>query len=148
MSSSTARRVLLEMVNDKIVSIKSKSRRNKFFFQFFTAGSILLGSAITLTLGFDFTDHIPDQKNIALSLGLLLTLLNSWMAVFDYKKLWLRQKVTLFGLYQLENELKFLSDTDQDHPKVEALFKTYQSIWQKDGEEWLSIYSSPLEEAK
>lgn len=74
---------------------------------------------------------------------MVLTLLNGWMALFDYKKLWLRQKSTLFGLYQLENELKFLSDSQQDQEKVEVLFNTYQRIWEKDGNEWINIHTIP-----
>lgn len=140
--------VLLGMVSEKITFIKIKCRRNKLLFQLLTGSSIFLSASITFTLGFDFPEHASTQKNIALALGLLLTFTSGWMAVFDYKKLWMRQKLTLFSLYQIENELKFLSTAEQDKMKIENLFMTYQSIWNKDGDEWVSIYSSQPEEPK
>lgn len=71
-----------------------------------------------------------------------LTLINGWLAIFDYKKLWIRQKSTLFGLYQLENELNFLSESPQDQERVEILFKSYQTLWEKDGNEWSNIQNT------
>lgn len=141
MSQTSSRSVLLGMVSSKIQLLKSKCKTNKRIFQWLTAGSILFSAAITLILGFDLPEHISEQKNFALVLGMVLTLLNGWMALFDYKKLWLRQKSTLFGLYQLENELTFLNDSLQDKEKVEALFNTYQRIWEKDGNEWINIHT-------
>jgi|SRR5471030_235558 len=143
MSQTSSRSVLLGMVSSKIQLLKSKCKTNKRLFQWLTAGSILFSAAITLILGFDLPEHTSGQKNFALVLGMVLTLLNGWMALFDYKKLWLRQKSTLFGLYQLENELKFLSDSQQDQEKVEVLFNTYQRIWEKDGNEWINIHTIP-----
>lgn len=143
MSQTSSRSVLLGMVSSKIQLLKSKCKTNKRLFQWLTAGSILFSAAITLILGFDLPEHTSGQKNFALVLGMVLTLLNGWMALFDYKKLWLRQKSTLFGLYQLENELKFLSDSQQDQEKVELLFNTYQRIWEKDGNEWINIHTIP-----
>ncbi|AJI85822.1 hypothetical protein CH54_2096 [Yersinia rochesterensis] len=146
MSQASPRSVLLGMVSSKIQLLKSKCKTNKRFFQWLTASSILFSAAITLILGFDLPEHTLGQKNFALVLGMLLTLLNGWMALFDYKKLWLRQKSTLFGLYQLENELNFLSDSQHDQEKVEALFNIYQRIWEKGGNEWISIHTTPTNE--
>lgn len=141
MSQASSRSILLGMVRGKIQLLKSKCKKNKRFFQWLTAGSIVFSAAITLILGFDLPEHTLVQKNFALVLAMVLTLLNGWMAVFDYKKLWLRQKSTLFGLYQLENELMFLNDSQQDQEKVDNLFKNYQIIWEKDGNEWINIHA-------
>jgi hypothetical protein len=146
MTHSSERTILLEMVSDKIISIKPKCRRNKCFFQLLTAGSILFSATITLMVGIDWPNHAAIQKNIALFLGLMLTLINGWMAVFDFKKLWMRQKSTLFGLYLIENELKILNDNDEHQERVKELFKTYQSVWEKDGREWAHIYSAAVED--
>ncbi|MFP9470017.1 DUF4231 domain-containing protein [Pectobacterium brasiliense] len=146
MTHSSERTILLEMVSEKIEKIKPKCKNNKRFFQWLTAGSIVFSAAITLTVGIDWPDHTATQKNIALLLGLLLTLINGWMAVFDFKKLWMRQKSTLFGLYLIENELKILNDSDEHKPRVRELFKAYQSVWERDGSEWAHIYSAAGEE--
>lgn len=146
MTHSPERTILLEMVSEKIATIKPKCINNKRLFQWLTAGSIVFSAAITLTVGIDWPDHAATQKNIALLLGLLLTLINGWMAVFDFKKLWMRQKSTLFGLYLIENELKILNDSDEHKPRVRELFKAYQSVWERDGSEWAHIYSAVGEE--
>lgn len=143
MSDNSLRAVLLKMVIGKITPLKLKCRANKRWFQWLTAGSIIFSAAITLTLGFDLPEHVLGQKNIALVFGMALTLINGWLAIFDYKKLWIRQKSTLFGLYQLENELNFLTDSPHDQEKVKVLFKTYQELWEKDGNEWANIQKTP-----
>jgi hypothetical protein len=139
MSIDTPRAVLLGMVSNKIIPLKLKCNKNKRRFQWLTAGSIIFSAAITLTLGFDLPEYVTGQKNTALIFSMVLTLINGWLATFDYKKLWIRQKSTLFGLYQLENELKFLTESPQDQERVENLFKSYQVLWEKDGNEWASI---------
>lgn len=148
MTSNTARTTLMEMVGTKITTIKAKCKRNKRFFQFFTAGSIILSASITVIVGLEWPDHVVVQKNIALIIGVLLTLFNGWMAIFDFKKLWMRQKNTLFGLYLIENELKILTDSDEDKLRVQELFKAYQAVWEKDGSEWANIYNSDVDSPK
>lgn len=142
MSGDSTRAVLLGMVSNKITPLKRKCRANKRRFQWLTAGSIIFSAAITLTLGFDLPDHVSGQKNTALIFGMALTLINGWLAIFDYKKLWVRQKSTLFGLYQLENELNFLTESPQDQERVDILFKSYQTLWEKDGNEWANIQNT------
>lgn len=145
MKQNTERAVLLGMVSEKISKIKPKCRNNKLFFQLITAGSIALSAAITAIVGLDWPAHDVAQKNIALLLGVVLTIVNGWMAVFDYKKLWMRQKSTLFGLYHIENELKILTDSAEHLPRVNELFKTFQAVWEKDGSTWAHIYSAAAE---
>ncbi|MDU6411282.1 MAG: SLATT domain-containing protein [Yersiniaceae bacterium] len=146
MSEDSTRTVLLGMVDNKIIPLKLKCRANKRRFQWLTAGSIIFSAAITLTLGFDLPEHVSGQKNTALVFGMALTLINGWLAIFDYKKLWIRQKSTLFGLYQLENELKFLTESPQDQERVKILFESYQALWQKDGNEWVNIQNTSAPE--
>ena len=145
MTQNSERITLLEMVNEKITKLKPKCKRNKRIFQGVTAGSIAFSAAITVTVGLDLPEHAVAQKNAALVLGLVLTLVNGWMAVFDYKKLWMRQKSTLFGLYHIENELKIINDSAESSPRVKELFKSYQSVWEKDTSDWAHIYTAASE---
>lgn len=145
MTQNSERVILLGMISDKIAKIKPKCKKNKRIFQVVTAGSIAFSAAITVTVGLEWPEHAVVQKNIALVLGVVLTLINGWMAVFDYKKLWMRQKSTLFGLYHIENELKILSDSEEALPRVQELFKNYQSVWERDSSDWAHIYSATSE---
>ena len=61
--------------------------------------------------------------------------------VFDYKKLWMRQKSTLLDLYQLMNELRY-RESIKDYESVVTLFDKYQTIWEKDSNEWRKILTS------
>lgn len=142
MTHTSERIILLGMIGDKITKLKPKCKANKRIFQGMTAASIAFSAAITVTVGLDWSTHAVAQKNIALMLGLVLTLVNGWMAIFDYKKLWMRQKSTLFGLYHIENELNILNDSDENIPRVKELFQSYQSVWEKDTSDWAHIYSA------
>lgn len=143
MSQQLSDKILVDMINSGIVCLKNKTQKNKRRFQVFTGLSILFGAAITLTLGLDLPDFPKVQKNVALTLGVCLTIVNSWLAIFDYKKLWMRQKVTLLGLYQLKNQLMYLKESSLGctQKNLDELFQQYQDIWEKDSSEWLSIHN-------
>lgn len=143
MAEQISEKALVGMINSAISSLKSKTKINKRRFQIFSGLSIILGAAITLTLGLDLSELSRPQKNIGLLLGVILTIVNSWLALFDYKKLWMRQKVTLLSLYQLRNHIIYLSSTKRgwDQKELDEIFTRYQNIWDKDSNEWLNIYS-------
>lgn len=139
MSHNTSFAYLEEQISKGIETLKSKVKINKRKTYFCNALSIAMGAAITLCLGLDLKEELVQlQKNIALILGFILTVVNSWMAIFDYKKLWMRQKSTLLDLYQLMNELRY-SQSKNEFDSVAFLFEKYQSIWKKDGNEWRKI---------
>lgn len=126
-------------VDKSITTLKSKSQKNKLKTSIVNGLSILFGALITLTLGLDVSvDYVIYQKNLALLFGALLTIINSWNAIFDYKKLWVRQKTTLLRLYQLRSKLDYRLTNNDDFD----LFEEYLSIWDKDSEEWTSIVRS------
>lgn len=128
---------------DKSISIiKKKSRKNKIKTAIVNGMSIVLGALIALILGFDLPEENSQiQKNIALIISALLTIVNGWGVLFDYKKLWIRQKTTLLSLYQLKNELNFRR-LDNNEVDVDDLFNAYQKIWEVDQETWKSIVHS------
>lgn len=126
-------------IDKSITTLKSKSQKNKLKTSIVNGLSILFGALITLTLGLDVSvDYVTNQKNLALIFGALLTIINSWSAIFDYKKLWVRQKTTLLRLYQLRSKLDYRLTNSDDFD----LFEEYLSIWEKDSEEWTSIVRS------
>lgn len=128
-------------IEKSIKTLKEKSQKNKIKTGTINGLSILLGALITLTLGFDIsTEYILHQKNIALVLAAFLTFVNGWGAIFDYRKLWARQKSTLLSLYQIKNELGYR--ISQGESNVFDLFEKYLDIWEKDSDEWRGIANS------
>lgn len=128
-------------LESSITIIKKKSKKNKFKTGLINGLSIILGALITLILGFDVSNENTQlQKNLALIVGALLTIINGWGVLFDYKKLWVRQKITLLSLYQLKNELDFRKS--KNNQKIDDLFEEYQKIWEIDQNAWKSIVLS------
>ncbi|HDZ8966501.1 TPA: DUF4231 domain-containing protein [Aeromonas dhakensis] len=129
-------------VSRNIQVLKSKAKSNKRKTYWINAISISLGALITVTLGVDVTgENIILQKNVALIFGSLLTIVSSWNACFDYKKLWVRQKTTLLALYQIKNELGYRSSKDKKS-QIDDIFDQYRLIWEQDSNEWRSITQS------
>ncbi|KTF10907.1 DUF4231 domain-containing protein [Pseudoalteromonas sp. H105] len=129
------------VLESSITIIKKKSKKNKFKTGLINGLSIILGALITLILGFDVSNENTQlQKNLALIVGALLTIINGWGVLFDYKKLWVRQKITLLSLYQLKNELDFRKS--KNNQKIDDLFEEYQKIWEIDQNAWKSIVLS------
>ncbi len=127
-------------ISKSIEKLKGKVESSKKKAVWANALSITLGAVITLTLGVDVSDeYIHLQKNLALAFGALLTVISSWNALFDYKKLWIRQKNTLLSLYQVQNELGYMKSKN-DESQLDDVFNKYQCVWDKDSREWISIF--------
>lgn len=132
---------LLAEIDSSILILKNKVKVQKRRAHIVHGLLIILGALITLVLGVNIPNYEVCQKNIALVLGAILTIVSSWNVVFDYKKLWFRQKSTLLNLYQLRNEITYhltLDVTEISH--IDDLFEQYQDVWKQDGNEWRSIY--------
>ena len=139
MSGKSEVHFLSEELESNIEKIKKKTKANKFKTGLINGLSISLGALIALTLGWEFDpEYTKLQKNFALLMSATLTIVNGWGVLFDYKKLWVRQKMTLLSLYQLRNELHFRQTSSNDS-YVEELFERYQRIWECDQNSWHSI---------
>lgn len=135
-------------LDSNIEIIKKKSKANKLKTGVINSLSISLGALVTLILGFDVApEHVQLQKNFALLVGALLTVVNGWGVLFDYKKLWVRQKSTLLSLYQLRNELNFRKSMS-DKSFVEDIFERYQHIWNVDQKSWKNIVQTSPKESQ
>ncbi|USD36536.1 DUF4231 domain-containing protein [Ferrimonas sp. SCSIO 43195] len=140
--------MLEDEISSKIEIIKAKSESNKRKTGFINGMSLSLGAIITLTLGLKLSSEYGQaQSNIALTLSALLTVINGWGALFNYRKLWLRQKNTLLKLYQIQNELKYRKSKNEDFD-IDELFNKYQKVWEQDGLEWQIINNSAQTENK
>ena len=135
---------LSEQIDKSIETLKPKVKKQKSKTRLINGLTILLGALITLTIGLNFKGYENAQQNIALALSALLTAINGWSAVFDYRKLWIRQKSTLLDLYQLRNQLSFsIASKDTSNETISEVFQRYQEIWERDSNEWRSIIYKP-----
>ncbi|EJD6370311.1 SLATT domain-containing protein [Providencia huaxiensis] len=131
---------LLSEVENSIVKLKSKVDCLKRKTKIINILTLLLGASITVTLGLTISGYQEYQRNLALCFGAILTAVNGWNVIFDYKKLWIRQKSTLLHLYQLKNDICFSQSVGQmSHDKQLELFERYQNIWEDNGSEWRNI---------
>nr|WP_247605739.1 SLATT domain-containing protein [Providencia rettgeri] len=127
-------------VENSIVKLKSKVDCLKRKTKIINILTLLLGASITVTLGLTISGYQEYQRNLALCFGAILTAVNGWNVIFDYKKLWIRQKSTLLHLYQLKNDICFSQSVGQmSHDKQLELFERYQNIWEDNGSEWRNI---------
>lgn len=131
---------LLSEVENSIVTLKLKVRCLKRKTKIINILTLSLGVLITVTLGLTLGGYQELQRNLALFFGASLTAVNGWSVIFDYKKLWFRQKSTLLNLYQLKNDICFLQSAGQiPHDRQLELFERYQNIWEDNGSEWRNI---------
>ncbi|AWC95760.1 MULTISPECIES: SLATT domain-containing protein [Morganella] len=131
---------LLSEVENGIEILKSKVNLLKKKTKIINMLTLLLGGLITITLGLTLDAYQELQRNLALCLSAILTAVNGWSIIFDYKKLWIRQKSTLLNLYQLKNDICFSQSAGLlSHDKQLELFERYQCIWESNGSEWRNI---------
>jgi hypothetical protein len=132
---------LTEQIDFNIEKIKPKVKGNKDKTSAINLSTVALSALITLTLALEIKEFEIIQKNIALVLGALLTVFNGWTLLFDYKKLWVRQKKTLLSLYQIKNEIGYLQAKGKDEIKsLDTLFDRYLELWERDSTEWITIH--------
>lgn len=138
MKDSSEISFLKKEIEKSVITLKLKSKCNKRKTAAINGLSIVSGALITLTLGIDVSvEYVLYQKNIALILGAILTIVNGWGAVFDYRRLWARQKSTLLNLYQIENQLCYRESMGDSH--ISDLFEQYLRVWDRDSAEWRNI---------
>ncbi|MBU5601759.1 SLATT domain-containing protein [Citrobacter sp. S55_ASV_140] len=146
MSITDSFQFLLKEIDNSIDVIKLKAKSNKKKLKLFFFITLLFSTATTLILAFDISGYEKIQKNVALIVSAILTLVSGWTARFDYQKLWFRQKATLLAMYQLKNKVNYLKiKPDATQSDIDNLFEEYKSIWEKDSQEWSNINREYIE---
>ncbi|WP_140248029.1 SLATT domain-containing protein, partial [Vibrio parahaemolyticus] len=85
MEQQSSSSYLLQEINTNIEVLKKKVQSQKSKTKLFNGLTMVLGALITLTLGIKATGAEELQKNFALALSALLTVINGWNTMFDYK---------------------------------------------------------------
>jgi hypothetical protein len=134
---------MAEQVDLSIDKIKPKVKSNKNKTSALNLLTVAISALITLTLALEIENVEIYQKNIALTLGATLTVINGWALLFNYQKLWVRQKKTLLSLYQIKNEIGYLdAKGNSDENDIDNLFEQYLELWEIDSTEWISIHKA------
>ena len=133
-------------VNEDISKINEKADKNKNKAAISNISSVLFGAGVTIFLGLQIDGVEELFKNIALILGVMVTVVNSINSFFNFRSLWIKQKVTLLHLYSLRNEIEFYKmgmeeDETVKEQEVTNFFKRYQEIWETSSDEWLRLRS-------
>src|SRR6185436_10515130 len=95
-------------IDDRVREFARKRRSDKHWAFGLKVSSVLLAATITVLLGLQLGDEWSEPfKNIALVLGVLITVFNTYEAFYDYRALWVRRTVTLVHLYKLQRDFRF-----------------------------------------
>lgn len=137
---------LEEKIKNDISKMQTKTDQNKARAAFVSIASVLFGAGVTIFLGLQIEGVETLFKNIALILGVLVTVVSGIDAFFNYRSLWVKQKVSLLELYSLRNEIEFYKvgfeeGDSMSERKVSGFFRDYQQIWEVSSEEWLRLRS-------
>jgi len=138
-------------VDKNILKINRKADRNKLKASLVSVSSAVLGASITIFLGLQIDSETNLLKNMALVFGALIAIINALESFFNFRSLWVKQKVTLLQLYTLRNEIDFyrsgLEENDEiSERKVTGLFRDYQKIWETASSEWIRLRREQDEE--
>lgn len=108
MAEKEALEFLQEEIDNRIIGARKKRKRDRSRAITLKMSSTIFAGIITILVGLQ--GEAFNQKtlrNIALTLGATITVINAYDAFFDHRSLWIRRTVTLTRLYSLRRELKF-----------------------------------------
>ncbi|GBE95709.1 DUF4231 domain-containing protein [Nostoc cycadae] len=106
--------------------------------------SLSVASLTTVLLGLNGlnnTDKIVLQ-NVAFTLSAVTTLLTAWDTFFNYRGLWVKYTTTLNELYELKDNLEYLSTgeiTNISKEDLDKLYQRYQSILNETNATWTEL---------
>ena len=72
-------------VDSNIIILKTKVKSSKTKTSFLNILTVSLSASITLSLGIEVVNFEVYQKNLALILAAILTIVNGWALLFNYK---------------------------------------------------------------
>ncbi|WP_095204183.1 DUF4231 domain-containing protein [Mesorhizobium carmichaelinearum] len=116
------------------------NRRQAFYF---TLGASVIGASTTVLIAIQQNDLLSEKwKSTASILSLLtsafVSILAAWEAFFDPRWLWVRYTSTLNSIYELSDQLEYLSKKENE-PSAEIVDKLYERLaltLQQTNSEW------------
>jgi hypothetical protein len=131
---------LEEKIQEYIILFDKKRQLNKFLSFGIKLTGALMAASITVLLGITFKEK-PENlfKNIALILGALITVFNTWDAFFNHKSLWVRFTIAMSKLYALKNSISYLKTKSADQiteTKLDSMYEELQTIISETNSNW------------
>lgn len=104
---------------------------------------ILLSTISTILLGLSIKQptYIEWSRNIAFVIGAIVTLISGVLATFDIEKYWVKHKLMLYKLEELQNEYFFLQSREDGITEEEkkSIFYRHMDISKMKYEYWEKI---------
>jgi uncharacterized membrane protein len=140
---------LARKIKESIEDTRRNKKRNQNRASYIKIAIIFLSSAVTVLLGLQILGMEKSFKDIAFTLGAIVTLLNALEPFFNFRNLWIEHEVALASFHRLEDKLEFYM-TGNDPSKlsleeIESFHDEYQAIWRNFGKAWISYRKSDSE---
>jgi len=138
-------------IDDRVREFARKRRSDKHWAFGLKVSSVLLAATITVLLGLQLGDEWSEPfKNIALVLGVLITVFNTYEAFYDYRALWVRRTVTLVHLYKLQRDFRFyksgVAPDEISSAALERFKDRLDEIMDNDLRNWLKLRDADPEQ--
>lgn len=131
---------LLNEVDEKILKMKEKVKMTKWKANLLKLLSLSFAALTTILVGVS-NGHV-NLSTLSLITSALLTLTIGLESHFSYQEQWARQKWTLLKLYQIQNKLRLMKETEKLSPDIiDQYIGDYLSIWDMDLARWEKIKS-------
>lgn len=125
-------------VDEKILKMKDKVKITKRKANILKLLSLFFAALTTILVGIS-NGHI-NLSTYSLITSTLLTLVVGLESHFSYQEQWTRQKWTLLKLYQIQNKIRLLNESDRTNQDIIDIYiSDYLSIWDMDLSRWEKI---------
>jgi hypothetical protein len=133
-----------EKIDKRINSFRERRKENRKSTIRLKVVSLSVASLTTILLGLNGLN--PSSKiifqNVAFTLSAVTTLLTAWDTFFNYRGLWIKYTTTLNELYELKDNLDYLSTGEKGNISTEdldKLYQRYQSILNETNATWVEL---------
>ncbi|EPG5004397.1 SLATT domain-containing protein [Klebsiella oxytoca] len=125
-------------VDEKILKMKDKVKITKRKANILKLLALFFAALTTILVGIS-NGHI-NLSTYSLITSTLLTLVVGLESHFSYQEQWTRQKWTLLKLYQIQNKIRLLNESDRTNQDIIDIYiSDYLSIWDMVLSRWEKI---------
>ncbi|EAM6275322.1 DUF4231 domain-containing protein, partial [Salmonella enterica] len=125
-------------VDEKILKMKDKVKTTKRKANPLKLLGLFFAALTTILVG--LSNGRVNLSTYSLITSALLTLVVGLESHFSYQEQWARQKWTLLKLYQIQNKIRLLNESDRTNQDIINIYiSDYLSIWDMDLSRWEKI---------
>ena len=136
--------LLSRLIDTSIGRVRTKRNYNKFRASLLHASTVVGSALVTIFLGLRLETAALDLKQAAFVLGAVITVLNAFEPYFNFRSLWIEHDEALADLYQLREDLDFLTagsaaDAEDFTAALDELKERHAAIWSRLSRKWLQF---------